>query len=275
MNDDVQAPRPKPKWDLTRKVTAWAGLLEIPVMIAVLLLVGQQFAGNGPSDAAVTTLLVGTMAPGVLAGLISGGRFLDLYSGYAERIADPTAQLSPEQRAEGAAATSGVIGDGLWGSLIGGVALAIPATVAGFWLFNVGAIILLPLFVLIGAIAWFTGWAIGAVASLILCTAVGIAIGASRRPGAGRRLPWYLLSAFLPVLLVAVALPGAGTVVNGSVNVWAGILLALGVPVAGAEFVLGDGWFVVARIAVWLAIALLAAVIAVVVPSLLRRSGTR
>src|SRR5690606_21560809 len=87
MNVDVPAPRPKPKWDRTRRVTAWAGLLEVPVMIAVLLLVGQQFAGSGPSDAAVTTLRVGTMAPGVLAGLISGGRFLDLYSGYAERIA--------------------------------------------------------------------------------------------------------------------------------------------------------------------------------------------
>ena len=113
-----------------------------------------------------------------------------------------------------------------------------------------------------------------AVVSLLLSTAIGIAVGVRRRPERARLLPWTLVAVFLPVLLVAVVLPALGVrFADGRFDVWGAILVAAGIPLPGAEFVLGAPLLWVARIAVWLAALLFAALVVVGIPALLRRAA--
>ncbi|MBN9607031.1 MAG: hypothetical protein J0G30_10510 [Actinomycetales bacterium] len=264
------AARPRRRWDGFRRISAGAGLLEAAAVLALLLLAGRSFTGHGPDDATVWTTLALLGGPAVLAGLVSGSRFVGLYAGYAERL-DPTAALSTEDAAEGSEAASSVIGDGLWGSLIAGVAGSVPASVGLAMLFGPVGVVLLPLVALVVALAWFTGWVIGAVVALILGTALGIALG-SRSRATVDRLPWILVAVFLPLLLVAVAVPTLGVRFDdGRVDVWSAILLVAGLPVGGAEIVLPAGLVVALRVTIWLALALFVALVLVGTPALLHR----
>jgi hypothetical protein len=215
------------------------------------------------------------MAPAVLAGLISGSRFIGLYAGYAERL-DPRDQLSQADAARGTAAGNSVIGDALWGSLIGGIAGSIPATAGFTLLFGPAAVIFAPVFVLVGALAWFTGWAAGAVVSLVLGTAVGIVIGTRASADRAGRAPWVVAAAFLPALLVTVALAVVGVRVDGApADAWTALFVVSGAAIPGAEFVLGDPLLWVARIAFWLALALFITLVVVGAPALIARGSRR
>jgi hypothetical protein len=258
-------------WDGQRRISAWAGLLELFAVIAVIVTLGGRLTGGEQDRATTWAIVVMLVAPAILAGLVSGSRYFELYAGYARRL-DPTAQLSEADSVRGATAASSVIGDAMWGSLIAGVAGAVPATIGLAIFLGPAAVIGLPVFALVVGIAWFTGWVIGAVASLLLSTAAGIVVGARRREGGRGRLPWMLVAALLPVLLVAVVLPAIGVrYADGRVDVWGAILAVIGLPFAGAEFVLGDPLLWVARIAIWLTVVLIAVLVVVGTPALLRR----
>ncbi len=263
------------KWDGYRRISAWAGLLEALAVVVIIVTLGHSLRGGEQDDATTWAIIVLLAAPAVLAGLVSGSRYFALYAGYAKRL-DPTAELSAADAASGTAAASSVIGDGLWGSLIAGIAGSIPATFALSTLFGPLTVIMLPVFLLVIALAWFTGWVVGAVASLFFSTAIGIAVGARRRERADGRLPWILSAAILPALLVAVVIPAIGIrFADGRLDVWGAILATAGVPLEGAEFVLGDAVRVIAVVAIWLTVLLLAAIVVVGTPALLQRAERR
>jgi hypothetical protein len=262
-------------WDAYRRISAWAGLLEAVAAILLLLTLGDRLAGDEQDDSTTATIILFLAAPAVLAGLVSGSRFFALYAGYAERL-DPTAALSPADAARGGDAASSYIGDGMWGSLIAGCAGGVPATVAFSSLFGPFAVIALPIFVLVVGLTWFTGWVIGALASLILSTAIGIAVGVGRRDRPTHRLPFILVAIFLPVLLVAVAVPAIGVrVADGRLDVWGAIHPAAGVPMEGAAFTLGDPVLWIVRLAIWVAVVLFAALVVAGTPALLRRRAAK
>src|SRR5690606_21338453 len=107
------------KWDGFRRISAWAGLLEVLAVVVITVTLGHRFRGGGQEDATTWAIIILLAAPAVLAGLVSGSRYFGLYAGYAKRL-DPTAELSAADAATGTAAAGSVIGDGLWGSLIAG-----------------------------------------------------------------------------------------------------------------------------------------------------------
>ncbi|GAA3731339.1 hypothetical protein GCM10022239_04920 [Leifsonia bigeumensis] len=266
------AERPRRKWDGYRRISAWAGLVEALAVVVIVMTLGHNLTG-GQDEGTTWAIIVLLAAPAVLAGLVSGSRFFALYAGYAQRL-DPTAELSAADSAGGAAAASSVIGDGLWGSLFAGLAGSIPATFALSTLFGLLTVIMMPVFVLVIGIAWFAGWTIGAVASLFFSTAIGIAVGAGRRKRIGERLPWMLVAGILPALLVAVVIPAIGTrFADGRIDVWGAILATAGVPVEGAEFVLGGVLQVIVVVAIWLTALLFAAIVVVGTPALVQRRG--
>ncbi|MBX3068821.1 MAG: hypothetical protein KF844_09305, partial [Cryobacterium sp.] len=158
------------------------------------------------------------------------------------------------------------------GSLIAGIAGGIPATVGLSQLFGGIAVIFSPLFVVIIGIAWFAGWAIGAVASLIVSTSAGIAYGIGRSDRSKDRLPWIIVVAFLPILLLSVALPIAGVRFSGDGGGSFHAILAVGgfVPFDG-EFIFGDILFWTARITIWISIVLFVALVSIGTPALLTR----
>lgn len=263
------------KWDGYRRISAWAGLLEALAVVVIIVTLGHNLRGGEQDDATTWAIIIVLAAPAVLAGLVSGSRYFALYAGYARRL-DPTAELSAADAASGTAAASSVIGDGLWSSLIAGIAGSIPATLALSTLFGPLTVIMLPVFLLVIAIAWFTGWVVGAVASLFFSTAIGIAVGAGRREHGGRRLPWILAAAILPALLVAVVVPAIGTrFADGRADVWGAVLATAGVPLEGSEFVLGDAVQVIAVVAIWLTVLLFAVIVVVGTPALLQRAERR
>lgn len=280
MPETVQPASPSPRrrrWDGFRRIAAWAGLVEAVAVVVVILTVGGRLTGEGEGqDPATTwTIILLLSSPAVFAGLVSGSRFVSLYAGYAERL-EPTASLSEVDAAQGATSARSVIGDGLWGSLIGGLAGSIPATLGLAQLFGALAVIVLPLFALVIGIAWFTGWVAGAVASLLLSTAIGIALGVRRRPDRGRRLPWVLVAILLPLLLIAVVVPAVGVrFADGRVDVWSGILAVAGFPVEGVEFLFGDPVLILMRIVIWLVVLLLAVLVVIGTPALLQRWSDR
>ncbi len=268
-------PRPRTKWDSYRKISAWAGLIAAVAVIVIIVTLGHDLRG-GPQEPTTTwAIIIILCAPAILAGLVSGSRYYALYAGYAERL-DPTAQLSAEDSATGGAAASSFIGDAIWGSLIAGIAGGIPAVFGLSTLFGPFSVLMLPLFVLIIAIAWFTGWTIGAVPSLLLSTAFGIAMGAGRRERVSERLPWLLVAILLPMLLIAVAIPIIGVrFTNGQTDAWGAILATSGFPVAGTEFMLGEPLRMIAQVAIWIAAVLFAILVVVGTPALLARLGQR
>lgn len=273
-----ETPQPAPArrrrpWDAYRRISAWAGLLEAVATVFLIAALGHRLSGGGQDTSTTWAIIVFLAAPAVLAGLVSGSRFFALYAGYAQRL-DPTAQLSPTDAARGTTAASSYIGDGLWGSLIAGCAGGIPATIALSTLFGPLTVIMFPLFVLVIGLTWFTGWVIGAVASLILSTAIGIAVGAGRRKDRADRLTWILVAALLPLLLVAIVVPALGIrFADGRVDVWGAILAVAGAPGADAEFTLGDPLYWIARIAIWIAVLLFAVLVVTGTPALLERNG--
>jgi len=272
MSDPEQAPTvpSRRRWDGYRRISAWAGLLEAAAVIAAVSAFGSRLTGDGPDPGTTWAIVLLLGAPAVLAGLVSGSRYFGLYAGYARRL-DPTAALSDADSARGASAASSVIGDALWGTLIAGCAGAIPATVAFTQLVGVAAVIMLPLFALVIGIAWFTGWAAGAVASLVLSTALGIVVGVR---GRARRLPWLVVAVLLPALLVAVAVPVAGVrFADERLDAWGAIVVVAGAPAADSGFTLGEPALWIARIAIWLTVVLLGVLVVVGTPALLRRRG--
>ncbi|MFT4259926.1 hypothetical protein [Microbacterium sp.] len=249
MSDRVSPSRParRRRWDGYRRISAWAGVVQLVAVIGILL------AGVRPSDedpAATWTVLLALAVPAVFAGLVSGSRFFALNAGYAEHLDDVTASLSEEDSVRGDGTAYSWMGDGLWGSLIAGIAGGIPTTAALWVLFaserldgvtDLGVILVvalvalvpfLLLFALVAGIAWFAGWASGAVLSMLLSTALGIAVGALRRRGRGGMLPWLVVAAFLPAVLVAVAVPNVVAHLHDGTpgGAFAVFLIALGFP---------------------------------------------
>lgn len=264
-------PRPRRKWDSYRRISAWAGLLAAISVIVILIMFGHDLTGSGQAQTTTWAIVILLAAPAILAGLVSGSRYFALYAGYAERL-NPTAKLSAEDSASGGAAASSFIGDAMWGSLIAGIAGGIPAIFALSTLFGPFSVIMLPLFILIIGIAWFAGWTIGGVTSLLLSAAIGIAIGAGRREQFGEKLPWLLVAILLPTLLVAVAIPIIGTrFADGEVDAWGSILAMAGFPSAGADFVLGDAVRLIAQVAIWISALLFVILVVVGTPALLER----
>jgi hypothetical protein len=269
------AARPRRRWDGFRRISAWAGLLEAVTVVVIVATLGHRLTGGGQDQATTWAIVIMLAAPAVLAGLVSGSRFLGLYAGYAQRL-DPTAELSAEDSAAGTAAASSVIGDALWGSLIAGAAGSIPAALAFTMLFGPFAVIMAPVFMFVIGIAWFTGWAAGGVASLVLSTAIGIAVGAGRRERRGNRLVWILVAAFLPLLLIAVVVPVVGIRFDdGRPDAWGAIFAILDPALGGAEFLLAEPLVWVARVSIWLAVLLFAAIVVAGTPALLHRLERR
>lgn len=270
--DPQPGSRPRRRWDGYRRITAWAGLLEAVAVVVVVATLGHRLTGGGQDQATTWSIVILLAAPALLAGLVSGSRFFDLYAGYAQRL-DPTAELSESDSAAGTAAANSVIGDALWGSLIAGVAGSIPAALAFTMLFGPFAVIMAPVFMVVLGIAWFTGWAAGAVASLVLSTAIGIAVGAGRRER-GSRLIWILVASFLPLLLIAVVVPVIGIRFDdGRSDAWGAIFAILDPALGGAEFALAEPLLWVARVSIWLAVLLFAALVVAGTPALLHRLG--
>lgn len=267
------ARRPRVPWDAYRRISAWMGLAAFVSVIVILATVGTQLggtAGEGQSPTTTLTIVILLSAPAVLAGLVSGSRFYALYAGYSRRL-DPTALLSAADVARGNSVNSGFIGDGLWGSLIAGIATAVPGTIAFAVFLGPVAVIGLPVLALVGAIAWFTGWVIGAVAGMLISAAIGIAVGAASNPRSRNRLPWFLVAAFLPSMLVSVSLGAAVRFPDDRLNVLGGLLYILfGVPTSG-EFLFGDVLLVVVRVCAWLASALFVCLVIVGTPAFLNR----
>lgn len=247
--------------------------MEAVAVVVIVITLGHRLTGGGQDPGTTWAIIVLLAGPAILAGLVSGSRYFGLYAGYAQRL-DPTAELSAADSESGAAAASSVIGDALWGSLIAGLAGSIPATIALSTLFGPLTAIMLPIFMLVIGIAWFTGWAIGAVASLILSTAIGIAVGARRREGGSGRLLWILVAIFLPALLVAVVVPIVGIrFADGRLDAW-GAIFAVAAPSAESpEFVLADPLRWLAQVAIWVAVLLFAALVVAGTPALLQRLG--
>jgi len=266
----VPARRRQP-WDPYRKISAWLGLLALASVIVILVTVGNQLTGaGGEQDPSTTWTIVGLLAgPAVLAGIVSGSRFYALYAGYSKRL-DPTAPLSQADAASGGSVVNGYIGDGLWGSLIAGLAAGIPAAIALTFVLGPFALIMMPVLGLVAALAWFTGWVSGAVASMLVSAAIGMAVGASSLPNRRTRLPWYLVAAFLPALLISVSLAAAVRFPDGSTNIPAGLVYLLGLPLDG-EFLLGQPLLIVVRVLAWLTVALFVCLVIVGLPALLNR----
>lgn len=266
-------PRPRTKWDAYRRISAWSGLIEAVAVVVIIVTLGHELRGGSGGQKPATTwaivILLG--APAIFSGLVSGSRYFALYAGYAERL-NPTAKLSAEDSASGDAAASSFIGDAMWGSLIAGIAGSIPATFALSTLFGPFSVLMLPLFVLIIGIAWFAGWTIGGVTSLLLSAAIGIAVGAGRRERLGEKLTWLLVAILLPTLLAAVAIPIVGTrFADGHMDAWGAILAVAGFASEGTEFVLGEALRLFAQAAIWISALLFAALVVVGTPALLQR----
>lgn len=248
------------------------GLLAFVAVIVIAVTVGGQLGGttgDGQSPATTWTIIGLLAGPAVLAGIVSGSRFYALYVGYSRRV-DPTARLSETGAASGQSVVSGYLGDGLWGSLIAGIAASIPAAIAMTTFLGPVAVVALPVLALVAGIAWFTGWVSGAVASMIFSAAIGIAVGASRNTTTRTRLPWFLLAVFLPALLLTAASAAAVRFPDGSVNVVGGLIYLLGLPV-DAEFLLGLPLLVVARLFAWLTVVLLVSLVSIGLPAFLNR----
>jgi len=230
----------------------------------------RDFAQSHNVSPVPLILTVGIM--GVLAGLVAGSRFFSLYVDYAEHL-NPTAALSEEDAAKGDRSVSGMGGDMLWGVLAAGVAGAAPVTLGMVPLFGPLSVVFFPVYVLTMGLTWFTGWAAGTVVGLIFSTALGIAVGSSRRRAG--RLTWVLVAAFLPLLLMGVAVPavGAGTTTRGT------LMGAIGTVMAGPfdpeAWSIPEGLFVATRVALWVALVLLMALVVIGTPALVARLAGR
>lgn len=265
-----RARSPRRRWDAFRRISAWLGVVEFVAVVVIIATLGHQLSGSDPAPETTGAIVLLLISPAILAGLVSGSRYLDLYAGYAEKD-EATDPLSEADAARGDAANGSVLGDAWWGTLIAGIAGGLPGSFGLMLLFGPFSIIAFPFLALVVGIAWFVGWAIGAIVSLILSTVLGIIAGVAARRDGSRRWPWVLLAAFLPILLIAVAIPELGVRLEHGTGGWAAILDVLGFSVAGVEFVLPTALLWIARVAIWIAAVLFAALVMIGLPALLRR----
>lgn len=263
--------RARAPWDAFRWVGVGLALVTLPAVIVAMALFRNSLETSEAWNP--LPLVWGLGVLGVIAGLISGSRFVGLYAGYAERL-DPTAQLLEEDAAAGSASISRVMGDLLWSALIAGVAAAIPVTYGLTPALGVGVVILFPVMVLVTGLTWSTGWFAGVVVGLLMGTAVGIAVGASRRRT--QRLPWLLAAALLPALLVGVTLPAVGVQADaGNPSVMRSMAAVLfGLP-EGMHWVLAQPLLWLAQVALWVGLILAVALVVIGTPALIGRLAQR